>query len=571
MNRCAWHILHCLVVMLAGHVSLAAQLPTSYRIDAGAYAWTGRLHAITFRTAPLAGPVQPVLSIWEAGRLLDQRDPASRRLYLGGPRMSALHWDAIDDAAREVLDVHRNGRQRIAWLRGGTGEAGMRPRDTRLGSSRGAHVLVVSPPPWQPLQAGHERFRQDHAHRAHTVWLGTRDGLVHGFDAASGQELAAYLPRAMLAQASALSDGSGTVPQPPCPRPDAVDAQVGGQWRTLLLCGIPSADVGTPATIFVLDISRPDGHTPLSQVWEVDGSEALPLTATGPVRAAALLERGIRRWHVVAIVDNGTHSGIALMPLDKQASVAGHQRLLPARGCVNTTKRSQLLATTVMADARGIASAIYASDNLGQLWRFPLDGANTDAPAVCVRRLPGPASKRAEAPLIIPGSGGPLVAVGGGSEVAVISTQGSPPLDVRAQRQGDGVLLRSDHQNQTGWTLTLPHEGEQFEQWLPAGPTHLGFTTLTPDGRQRSYLVDARSGSTYTVTGLPSPASAGTPIVSITPVATDGPTLPGSQRLDVEDIALWTIHGNAAHLLQHMRHARRRGRLSWRELTRTPI
>lgn len=367
---CAWY----LGMGLFGPTALAATLPTGYRIDAAGYPWTGRLHAITFHMAPLTSPVQSVLSMWEAGRLLDRRDTASRRLYLGGAALGALHWHAIDAAARDTLAVEGNGPQRLAWLRGRLGDAGMRPRDTRLGSASGARVLVIPPPTWQPLQPGHDRFRQAHARRPHTVWLATRDGFVHGFESATGQELMAFLPRALLARAGDFSvhrpQGSGQMPDLPCARPDTIDADVGGRWRTLLLCAIPATGMEAAAidgdadasgatgrtgrtgasgasgargaggasgaaTLFALDVSDPTGDIPLPWHWEISGHAALPLTGTGPLRVAAVFEAGVRRWYAVAIVADALHTGMVLLPLGRPPSADVQSSHLP-RGCGNT-------------------------------------------------------------------------------------------------------------------------------------------------------------------------------------------------------------------------------------------
>jgi len=225
------------------HGSTTGQLPLSYRISAGSFPWTGRLHAIVFRTARIH--TSTVLTKWEAGAELDLRDTASRRLYLGGDRLVPFHWRSIDADAQAELHTPEpsgNGTRRLAWLRGDRTDATLRPRDTRLASGAGARVRVVAAPAWLPMQPGHAQFRLRHANRAVTVWIGTRDGIVHGFDAVTGKELAGFLPRAALAGSAALTVPGSAMPVAPCPRPDSIDADPSGVWRTLLLCGIPSTD-----------------------------------------------------------------------------------------------------------------------------------------------------------------------------------------------------------------------------------------------------------------------------------------------------------------------------------------
>ncbi|WP_146001996.1 hypothetical protein [Cupriavidus pauculus] len=115
-----------------------------------------------------------------------------------------------------------------------------------------------------------------------------------------------------------------------------------------------------------------------------------------------------------------------------------------------------------------------------------------------------------------------------------------------------------------------------------ASPVHLGFTTVDTDGQRRSYLVDAISGTSVTtrdpdgtpilaVTGLPW-ASHGmaTPIAVISTLATGHTMAPGTSTRDAFRLDLWQADGNTATPLQHARWYRRRGRLGWRELVRSP-
>lgn len=624
MTRALVAALLLLTIGSACHASPAGHLPMHYRVEPAQYPWTGRLHAVTFQTATLEGGLASVLSQWEAGHLLDQRDPASRRLYIGGGgRATGLHWHALDRDQRDGLsggnDLQdgskpHDGKRAVAWLRGQLGMAGMRPRDTRLGHAGDARVHVVPPPIWQPLMPGHDRFRIAHARRPHTVWLGTRTGSVHGFDAVSGHEIAAFLPRALLPQAAVLTIAGKLPPlRVPCPRPDTIDADLRGEWRTLLLCGVPAVDdvdvagdntedgpaasgeaIDTDrhhesvshsanggdnagAAIFALDITTADAQRPIALIWELAATDALPLTGSGPLRAAALVEYGVRRWYAVAIVAHADHSGLALIPLDVTRPRAIRQIPLPPHGCDATQRAGRLLAASVLADARGMARSIHALDNLGQLWRFPIpENESATQPPVCVLKLRGAASRRVEAPLILPGVVVPLIAVGSGSEVAVVpattSARGSDPRAIiRARRPhgepSDGVMLRADGASDQGWTFVLPHAGERFERWLPAGNAHLAFTTLSADGGRRSYLLDAMRGISPVVTGLPTGAAE--PVVTITPIRTDGDTTPGVQRSDIESVALWTVDADNAQLQQQVHHIRRRGRLGWRELTRS--
>ncbi len=592
------------VIAMVNASATPGQLPLGYRISAGAYPWTGQLHALAFRTAALSAPA--VLTQWSAGEQLDRQDIHARRLYLGGDRLEPLRWDAIDNDARaELDDVEPTGlgQARLAWLHGDLRDRTLRPRDTRLGNATGARVHVVPPPAWQPMQPGHADFRQRHVRRSTTVWLGTRDGLLHGFDAVGGQERVAYLPRAMLRAAASLTASAGTVPAAPCPRPLSVDADPSGTWRTLLLCGIPARDTPTfrqTGAVFALDITTPDEATPIGLLWEVSASNALRLSGSGPIDAAMWIERGVRRWAAVAIVSpdpaSGQRASLVLLPLDRPpeswaASTPVQRIQLPESGCDAPTTTTQLMAATVGRAASGVARAAYATDREGRLWRFALDHLSTGAiatPATCMHRQRRVSGESAEAPVVVQTGHGSLVVFGTGNELSAIPDRARPlgtPVRIESLPKGDGVVLRMERGEAdaaaNGWTLTLPHTGERIERLYSASPAHLGFTTVDAQGRQRSYLVDAARGEsaiesdangtpTHAITGLPWEGSTGTPVRVTSTIASGGPTTPGTLLRDTFELGLWDVQGDTAKPLQQVRWQQRRGRLGWRELVRSP-
>jgi len=580
------------------------QLPLGYRISTGAYPWTGRLHALAFRTAALSP--SPLQMPWEASEQLDRQALDARRLYLGGHQLARLRWFEMDDDARALLDgvaPTGSGQARLAWLQGDLRVPALRPRDTRLGNAAGARAHVVPPPAWLPMQPGHTDFRQRHARRPTMVWLGTRDGLLHGFDAVTGRERAGYLPRAALASAAALTDRAGAMPSATCPRPTSIDADPSGTWRTLLLCGVPARQTSSlrqPGAVFVLDVSTPDAETPIQLLWEVEASHALPLSGSGPVVAAMWQEHGERRWAAVAIVapdaEAGAHAGLALLPLDRSArrwsAAASVPRMtLPDSGCDVTTASIPLLAVTIRSSASGAAHTAYATDTAGRLWRFGLEhlsaGARASLPT-CMHRQRASAGDAAEAPLVVQTGTAPLVVYGAGNELSAIPDRtGAPraPASIQALPSGDGVVLRSAQVRAgaaaDGWTLMLPRPGERVDALYRASPVHLGFTTVDTDGQRRSYLVDAASGESVTtwgsdgapahaVTGLPWAGGMAAPIGVISTLATGHAAAPGASTRDTFGLDLWQVDGNTATPLQQARWHRRRGRLGWRELVRSP-
>lgn len=81
-TACAW-----LCAMLPGtaHPGVndhpAGRLPTHYLVAPGDDAWSGRLHALQFRPPPDMPETARPPAMWEAAKLLDAREPDTRRLW----------------------------------------------------------------------------------------------------------------------------------------------------------------------------------------------------------------------------------------------------------------------------------------------------------------------------------------------------------------------------------------------------------------------------------------------------------------------------------------------------------
>ncbi|MGT2429884.1 hypothetical protein ACU4HD_16180 [Cupriavidus basilensis] len=221
----------------------------AYVAEPGIHGWSGRLRSLALPSGEHAVAQALPPPAWEAGALLDMRDPESRRLLtaLAGSdetptRLAPLQWEALDTSTRALLDRagaegphDGEGRDRLARLRG-TRQApdAAAPKSPvsgtgRLGRPAGTPPLMVPPPSWLPGRPGHAEFAALHSARPALVWLGTRDGLLHAFEARSGKEVLAFLPRSLLSQAAGWASRTAsparavTAPIAPCPYPEAAD------------------------------------------------------------------------------------------------------------------------------------------------------------------------------------------------------------------------------------------------------------------------------------------------------------------------------------------------------------
>ncbi|WP_454722417.1 MULTISPECIES: hypothetical protein [Cupriavidus] len=522
----------------------------------------GQLLALALPATAPAAPLRLPAPTWEAGARLAVRDPDSRRLLTARA------------GADGTVAAH------LARLR----------RAPLARSPDGARPVLVPPPAWLPGRPGHAAFAAAHAARASLVWLGTRDGLLHAFDATSGEEVLAYLPGVAAGHAGDKPDtrkpaaqdaargSAGLSNGAPCPYPEAADVQLGpARWRTVLLCGVAAA--GAPAAVFALDITDAASAPPAGPLWETAASAALPLAPAGPVRALALPAPGGPRWQALVPLATG---GLALLPLDKpvdapwQGQYAARRLRLPASGCGASTAGTALRAATVLSDAAGLATAAYAVDDAGRLWRFGLRGP---APWLAEGRClhgPGAAARQsgavgvAAAPEVFSAAGGHLVVYGSGSHVVAIPDPPAPPAPASA---GD----------RAGWRLPLASPGERLERLLPASPGHVALLTRTPDARQRAYLVRALDGTPASAGDAagdageetrnkpPEAAAGATLILARAPLVHGTPPRPGLPARQTTALTLWSLDAGYATPLGGTVASRRTGRLRWRELIRAGV
>ncbi len=221
------------------------------------------------------------------------------------------------------------------------------------------------------------------ANRESMVFIGGNDGMLHAFDAATGAEKWAYIPRVLLPVLYKLGDlsyptqhrfyvdGSPAVG-------DVMDAN--GYWHTILVEGFNDGGSG----YFALDVTNPAAP---SLLWEFcseptlcsHSNANLGLSFGNPVITKAMYG-GIERW--VVMVSSGYNNNVTnsagaqgdgtgyLFELD---AISGTVLNAVSNSTGSTTTPSGLgRLTALVADpnANNTASTVYGGDLQGNLWRF---------------------------------------------------------------------------------------------------------------------------------------------------------------------------------------------------------
>ncbi len=394
---------------VAGRESSAASIATnSTRIDTGTYIyqakydsrdWHGEIRAISINSD---GSIGSAVAGWDGTGNLGSY--ASRNIYTynGSNAVSFVYGNLSptqQTALNSSVDLtnYIRGDKSKEISNGGT----FRDRAYLLGD-------IVDSDPWFVGQAnfGYNILGGDEGDkyvdflaametRTPMLYVGANDGMLHAYDAETGDEKFAYIPSVVIPNLKYLADPyygvsvdhTFYVNASPKAGDAYIDVGSGDEWRTILV----GATGQGGKSVFALDVTDPDTFSTSNILWEfnyvpgtactagVTGCEDVGYTLGQP--SVVRLENG--QW--AAVFANGYNSDSQTAQLFIVDIETG--RLIKAidTGVGNSTDivppdSPNGLSTPVVADTDGNRSAdtIYAGDLHGNLWKFDIsDDTNT--------------------------------------------------------------------------------------------------------------------------------------------------------------------------------------------------
>ena len=202
--------------------------------------------------------------------------------------------------------------------------------------------------------------------RTPMLYVGANDGMLHGFNASSGAEKFAFVPKAAMTgllnytdpnyEHRYYVDGELTVS-------DIYDAAVG--WRSILIGTMGRGGKG----MFALDVTDPDN---ISLLWDKTSTD---ITALGNNLGKPVIgQLGNGQWY--AMVGNGPNSSGDSADLVLVNLLSGVSSSI-STGAAGDNGLSPVLAWSSNNDY--IVDRIYAGDLSGNLWRFDMTGASGTA------------------------------------------------------------------------------------------------------------------------------------------------------------------------------------------------
>jgi type IV pilus assembly protein PilY1 len=302
--------------------------------------------------------------------------------------LSALNSNPTNTATDNLAD------QRINWIRGdhsyemNTGT--LRRRGSIMGDVINSGPVYKQAADPNLSGTGYLAFAQSVKNRPAMIYVGANDGMMHAFRADNGKELFAYIPRAVATHLNKLTHPSYVHRPYVDGVPQIGEAQVGGNWKTLLVSGMGGGAQG----VFALDVSNPTSFGVDNVLFEfTDANDpdmgnvlTQPTLVKLKVPGATPSDPATYKWFVAVgsgynnyKPDGSTSStgaqAMFFLSVDKAPSVAWAEGtnyfkvVLPvsSTGIVNG-----LVSPGFITGPNGEAKLLYAGDLQGNMWKFDL-------------------------------------------------------------------------------------------------------------------------------------------------------------------------------------------------------
>ena len=326
--------------------------------------------------------------VWKATDQLP--DPSSRKIFTWDPDSTSIDkgieftWNNLNTTQQNALNSASDGsndgagQARLQYLRGEQDNeqqngGQFRDRVNWLGDIVHSNPLFVSNQNFgYSLQgagsalagegAAYAGYRTStiYRNRPPMLYVGANDGMLHAFNAETGEELFAYVPNAVISGLSDLTSPSYSHRYYVDGSPWSADVWLDGQWKTAL---VGSLGAGGKA-VFALNITDPANFTDSDVLWEfTHGELGFTIGQTTIARMAS------GEW--AAIFGNGYESSskraqLFIVNLEDGTLI---RRLDTGAGDSGTPNG---LSSPIPVDINGdaIADFIYAGDLLGNMWKF---------------------------------------------------------------------------------------------------------------------------------------------------------------------------------------------------------
>lgn len=344
-----------------------------------------------------------------AARLAALSSPATSRNIVMGTSAGAMDFSSSSSfsflTANEV-NYLRGDRSLEGTVKNGS--VTWRKRGALLGDVVNSAIVYSGPPSKRISEVGYKDFYEDNKARTPAVFVGANDGMLHAFNANTGDETFAFIPQTMAPKLASLTnstyisnhqnfvDGAIAV----------AEARFGttktkADWKTVLL----GANGGGARSVFALDVTNPGAFDASKVLWEFTSADdadmgyvigqpqilKLRTSATDlTYKWFAVVASGVNNY---ADDGNGNFSStgkpaLFILSLDKDASSSWvlngnyYKVSLPIDSLLTENRPTGLANFTPIFGSADEVREIFMGDYYGNVWnlQFNIRGTSTWRP-----------------------------------------------------------------------------------------------------------------------------------------------------------------------------------------------
>lgn len=480
---------------------------------------------------------------WSARTLLDNRLSNNRYIatYDSNSRVGIpFQWANLTSTMQTKLNSTASppgpadGQNVLAWIRGDKSLEGIayRSRVHLLGDIVDSSAVLVAGATGNYADTGYTSFAASVTNRTPTLYQGANDGMLHAFNARTGQETWAYVPSFVLSNLPLLANKSYTHLFFVDGTPTAGDVpNASNIWRTILVGGLNAGGKG----FYALDITNPaqssDASAAASVMWEFPNSSTptsvannVGLSFGNPIIAKTIAYG----WVVLVTSGYNNTSGDGkghLFVLDANTGALIKDIATTSGSATSPSGLARISAFAKNGPNDATIDYVYGGDLNGNLWRFDLSGNSVNnwnvallAQLVTAGGAPQPITS---APELTQTSNHRMVFVGTGQLLGIpdltntqsqsfyglVDNQTSNPtitnLRSNLKQQivsGNSISSNTvDYTTLRGWYFDLPGSGERVSSDPVIALGFLVFNSNLPSAagcsaKSFEYIIDPNTG-----------------------------------------------------------------------------
>jgi len=343
---------------------------------------------------------------WNAANSLDARSPATRLIltYNESTKTGVTFDSLLNLSAKQLADLNMGpsgadgqAQERLDYLRGDRSNEGL-GANFRVRSSALGDIVYSNPVFVGKAQGGYaddtsigdglySQFKVSMGSRPGVIYVGSNDGMLHGFSETDGSEVIAYMPNMLFSNATGeglhfLTDPAYTHHYYADLSPTVQDVYVGSSWRTMLIGGYRAGGRG----LYALDITNPSSFNAANAdstvLWEFTSNDNNNLGYSFSKPTMTVMENG--KWAAIfgnGYNDLGTGSAqLFILFLDQgmdRTWSASDYIVIDTKVGTSGDRNGLSTPAVVDSDGDGKADRIYAGDLKGNMWAFDVSSTSS--------------------------------------------------------------------------------------------------------------------------------------------------------------------------------------------------